>query len=127
MVHRCGYVLHTTGTDSSAQNGLAEKSNQDLGRIMRCLLYSWGLGSEFWLYVLQHTVYLKNRLPHSSNKWQTPYTVMNKKKPDLSRLKIFESRVRIKTLERRKMKLDCISNMTYTGSDKIVYVVNNKG
>lgn len=31
MVHRCGYVLHTTGTDASAQNELAEKPNQDLG------------------------------------------------------------------------------------------------
>lgn len=110
---------------------LAEKPNQDLARIMRCLLYSSGLGSEFWSYALRHAVYLKNRLPHSANQWKTPYTIMNNKKPDLSRLRIFGSRVQIKTPGRRKMNLDRISNeglfMTYTGSDKIVYVVNKRG
>ena len=92
MIHRCGYVLHTTGTDSSAQNGLAEKPNQDLARIMRSLFYSSGLSSNFWSYALRHAVYLKNRLPHSANQWQTPYTIMNNKKPDLSRLKFFGSK-----------------------------------
>lgn len=79
MVQRCGYILHKTGTDASGQNGLAEKPNQDLARIMQCLLYSLGLGSQFWSYALQHAVYLKNRLPHATNEWKTPYTIMNNK------------------------------------------------
>ena len=81
MIKDSGYTLLTTGTDSSAQNGLAEKPNQDLARIMRCLLYSLGLGSEFWSYALRHAVYLKNRLPHSANQWKTPYTIMNNNLP----------------------------------------------
>ena len=68
MLVKYGYNLQTTGTYASAQNGLAEKPNQDLARIMRCLLHSAGLGSKFWSYALRHAVYLKNRLPHSANK-----------------------------------------------------------
>ena len=45
MLMKNGYVLKTTVTYSSAQNRKAEKPNQDLARIIRCLLYSAGLGS----------------------------------------------------------------------------------
>jgi hypothetical protein len=78
------YVLKTTGAHSSAQNGLAEKPNQDLARMMRTMLHGAGLGSEYWSYALWHAVYLKNRLPHTALKWVTPYEKLNKVKPDLS-------------------------------------------
>ena len=65
-VDKCGYILTPTGAYASAQNGLAENPNTDLAQIMRNLLYSAGLGSEFWSYSLRHAVYLKNRWPHSS-------------------------------------------------------------
>ena len=126
-----GYTLEVTGADSSAQNGMAEKPNQDLARIMRCLLYSAGLGSQFWSYALRHAVYLKNRRPHSSLQWMTPYERINKKKPNLSKLRIFGSRVQIKQSAPRAMKLDNISSsglfMTYKGTDKVAYVVDDDG
>ena len=65
-IDACGYILTPTGAYTSAQNGLAEKPNKDLAQIMRNLLYSTGLGSEFWSYALRYTVYLKNRWPHTS-------------------------------------------------------------
>ena len=65
-IESCGYILTPTGAYTSAQNGLAEKPNKDLAQIMRNLLYSTGLGSEFWSYALRYTVYLKNRWPHTS-------------------------------------------------------------
>ena len=40
------YSLRTTGAYSSAQNGLAEKPNQDLARMMRSLLYGSGMNSK---------------------------------------------------------------------------------
>jgi hypothetical protein len=76
------YTLHTTGAHSSAQNGMAEKPNQDLARIMHALLYSSDLGSQYWSYALRHAVYLKNRLPHSSLKFVTPFEKLNGDKPD---------------------------------------------
>jgi hypothetical protein len=53
------YAIKTTGAHSSAQNGLAEKPNQDLACMMRAMLYGAGLGSEYWSYALRHAVFLK--------------------------------------------------------------------
>jgi transposase InsO family protein len=123
------YTLHTTGVQSSAQNGMAEKPNQDLARIMRALLYSSDLGSQYWLYALRHSVYLKNRLPHSALKFTTPYKKLNGDKPDLSKLKVFGSRVSIHNGS-RKAKLDYIGSvgtfLTYKNTDKIMYVKDRK-
>ena len=132
MIAECNYILKTTGSDSSAQNGLAEKPNQDLARMMRCMLYGAGLDSRYWSYALRHAVYLKNRLPHTSLQFVTPYEKMNNKKPDLSRLKIFGSKVQIKdSNSKRRKKMDPISTsgrfMTYKGTDKIAYVLNRNG
>ena len=125
MVSETGYIMKTTGAHSSAQNGLAEKPNQDLARMMRSMLYGAGLGSKYWSYALRHAVYLKNRLPHSSLAWCTPYEKFNGCKPDLSKLKTFGSRVLIHN-GKRKAKLDDISSvgtfLTYKGTNKIMYV-----
>ena len=83
------YMLKTTGAHSSAQNGIAEKPNQDLARMMRSMLYGAGLGSEYWSYALRHAVYLKNRLPHTALKYKTPFEAINGTKPDLSKLRVF--------------------------------------
>ena len=125
------YKLHVTGAETPQQNALAEKPNQDLAKIMKCLLYSSGLGSQFWSYALRHAVYLKNRRPHASLQWKTPYEKINGKKPDLSRLKIFGAKVQVKDTTKNVKKLDRISSdgifMTYKGSDKLVYVVDKDG
>ena len=86
MVQEEGYILQTTGSYSSAQNGMDEKPNQDLVQIVRSLLHGAGLGSEYWSYALRHEVYLKNRLPHTALRFKTPYEKMNNKKPDLAHL-----------------------------------------
>ena len=130
-IDNCGYILTPTGAYASAQNGLAEKPNKDLAQIMRNLLYSAGLGSEFWSYALRHSVYLKNRWPHSSLSWKTPYEALNGERPNLSNIRVFGSIAHIKTKARRYMKLDTMSDdglfMTYTSTDKNVYVVNKDG
>jgi deoxyuridine 5'-triphosphate nucleotidohydrolase len=123
------YVLKTTGAHSSAQNGLAEKPNHDLARMMRTMLHGAGLGSEYWSYALRHAVYLKNRLPHTALKWVTPYEKMNKIKPDLSRLRVFGSKVHYMDKPRGK-KLDRFDRsgkfMTFKGTDKIGYVIDDR-
>jgi hypothetical protein len=123
------YTLKTTGAHSSAQNGLAEKPNQDLARMMRAMLYGAGLGSEFWSYALRHAVYLKNRLPHSSLTHMSPFEAINGLQPDLSNLRIFGSHAHFMKGERRQ-KLDKMDGqglfMTYKGTDKICYVIDNK-
>ena len=129
MISNTNYVLKTTGAYSSAQNGMAEKPNQDLARMTRSLLYGAGLGSQYWSYALRHAVYLKNRLPHASKGWKSPYECINGIQPDLSKLKIFGSRVLVHD-GKRKAKLDDISSvgtfLTYKGTNKIMYVRDRK-
>ena len=127
MVENSGYVLKTTGAFSSAQNGLAERPNQDLGNMMRSMLFASGKGSEFWTYALRHSVFLKNRLPHSALDYMTPYEAMNGEKPNLSNLRVFGAKVHYQK-KKQAMKLDKIDGvgtfMTYKGTDKVFYVID---
>ena len=126
----CQYSLQLTGADSSAQNGMAEKPNQDLARIMRCLLHGASLSSPYWSYALRHAVYLKNRICHSALAYKTPYEAMTGTKPDLSHLRVFGAKVHIKKSGRRNAKLDSNNTegtfLTYGGTDKNVYVTDSK-
>ena len=128
LCQRNNYILQPTGAYASKQNGMAEKPNKDLAQIMRCLLYSAGLDSKFWSYALRHAVYLKNRWPHASLQWHTPYELMFKTKPELSHLRIFSALVNTKSNAKQYMKLDTMTSqgifMTYSGTNKNVYVVN---
>lgn len=53
------------------------------------------------------------------------------RKPNLSKIRIFGSWVQVKNSQKRDKNLDNISSdglfMTYTGTDKIMYVVNQHG
>jgi hypothetical protein len=59
-----GYILEQTASDSSFQNGMAERPNRTLGDIMRALLHGANLGPEYWSWAVLRAVYLRNRLPH---------------------------------------------------------------
>ena len=72
---------------------------------MRCMLYSSELGPEYWSYALAHAVYIENWLFHASLNI-TPFQVFTSKRPNLSRLQIFGSRVYAKKSGDRPAKLD---------------------
>ena len=123
LCQNTNYVLQPTGAYASKQNGLAKKPNKDLAQMMRCMLYSAGLDSRFWSYALRHAVYLKNRWPHASLLWKTPYEILHQHKLDMTQLRIFGSLVNVKSNAKRYMKLDTISSqglfMTYSGTHKM--------
>ena len=83
MIADEGFALELTGSDSLAQNGMAENPNWTYGQIMRCLLHASDLGPKYWSYTLTHVVYIKNRLPHHSIK-MTPFEKFTSRKPNLS-------------------------------------------
>ena len=56
MIIKENFALELTGSDASAQNGVAESPNKYLANMMRCLLHSAGLGPEYWSYALVHAV-----------------------------------------------------------------------
>ena len=82
LIKNCGYIYEPTGSQASAQNGIAEKPNQDLKNMTKSLLHAAGLGTEYWTYALKHSVYLSNRLYHSTIKL-TPYQRLRNSPPHL--------------------------------------------
>ena len=129
MLQEEGYALELTGSDSSNQNGIAERPNRTLAEMMRCMLHSANLGPGYWSYALTHAVYILNRMPHSSiNK--SPYEAMTKMKPDLTYLRIFGSRACAKKPGKRPYKLDTHAFngifLGYTATSKNVYIKDDK-
>ena len=90
MLKEEGFNLEVTGSNSSKQNGIAERPHQTLARMVQCILHSSNLGLEYWPYTLIHSVYIKNRLPYQSiNK--SPYDAITGKQPDLQDYKSLAS------------------------------------
>ena len=105
MLDTFGYVVEPTGADSPSQNGGAEIYNNTLAVKTRTLLYGAGLPAKFWSIALLHSVYLHNRLVHSATN-KTPYEGWYGRKPDITHLKTFGSRVCVKRTGSRRCKLD---------------------
>src|SRR5690606_36076459 len=57
--------------------------------MVRVLLNASGLGKEFWAEAAATSTYLKNRLPHSAVKDQTPYEALTGNKPSIQHLQPF--------------------------------------
>ena len=114
LCNNYNYIVQPTGAYASKQNGMAEKPNKDLAQIMRCLLFSAGLDSRFWSYALRHAVYLKNRWPHASKQWKTPYELLHNTKPNLSHLRVFGALCNVKSSAKRYMKLDLLPVKVYS-------------
>ena len=128
VIREAKCIAEPTGADDPAQNGTAERPNQTFARMMRSMLCTAGLGSEYWSYAFLHAVYIKNRLPHSLHGMKmSPYESLTGLKPDLSQLKVWGCRVTVKMPGKRKKKLDDLSTtgifLRYTATNKnIVYL-----
>ena len=125
MVAEEGFTLELTGAEASSQNGMAETPNRVYAQMMRCALYSSGLGPEYWSYALRMAVYVKNRLPHKSIKC-TPYEKLTGTKPNVSKLRVFGSRVCARIPGASKFpKLDQKNTngifLGYTATDNNIY------
>jgi hypothetical protein len=92
MMDEFTYTVEPTGANSPLQNGGAEIYNGTLAVKVRTLLYGSGLPAKFWSAVLLHSVYLHNRLVHSLV-GMTPYEAWYGRRPDVTFLKTFGSKV----------------------------------
>jgi hypothetical protein len=74
----------------------------------RALLIDSGLDKErFWEYALQTAIYLSNRSPTKSNGGnKTPYEKLTRRKPDLSKLRIFGETCYVQVPKHKRTKLD---------------------
>ena len=129
LLKKYDYAFEPTGSNSSRQNGIAEKPNQDLKRIVKCLLHASGLHSGYWSYAMHHAVYLANRTFHSSI-GMTPFQALHHTQPDLSKLKIFGAKCFFKHTKTNQKDLDIPGEegifLGYTATEKNVYVQSTK-
>ena len=100
MMHKEQFTLEMTGTDTSAQNGIAESPNKTFGDMMQCILHTADLTSVYWSFALLHAVYIKNRPPYTGIK-KTPFQALTGNKPDISNLCTFDSRIYAKNTSQR--------------------------
>ena len=73
--------------------------------MVRSLLYLSGLSPIYWSDALLHAVYLKNRLWHSALDI-TPFEALNKRRPNISHLRVFGSRLTARIPGEPRAKLD---------------------
>ena len=122
------FTPELTGSDSSSQNSIAERPHRDLAQMMRCMLHSSELGPEYWSFALAHAVYIKNRLYHASLN-TTPFQAFTGKRPNLSRLRIFGSRVYAKKTGDRPAKLDQHAAegifLSFSATDSNIYFIDD--
>jgi hypothetical protein len=126
MLKEFGYVVKPTGSDSPSRNGGAKIYIGTLAVKVWTLLYGLGLPAKFWSAALLYTVYLHNQLVHSST-GRTPYKGWYRRKPDVSQLKTFGSRVCVKILGTQRCKLDQHDftgiSLGYTATDQnVIYL-----
>ena len=125
------YVLEPTGANSPSQNGSVEIYNNKLAIRARTLLYGSGLPAKYWSSALLHSVYLHNRMVHTTTR-KTPFEGLYGIKPDIGHLKLFGSRVCVKQSGKRRSKLDRHDFkglfLGYTATDQnIVYLDLDSG
>ena len=89
-------------------NGVAEKFNRDVMNSARCLLYEAGVNKIYWPEVVKTACYIKNRVFSSSTlENKTPFELFFNKRPNLSNLKLYGSKVFIRVPEvKRESKWD---------------------
>jgi hypothetical protein len=100
-----GYLLEKTATDTSSQNGLAERPHRTLGTMTRCLLFSSQMPIQFWADAIVYAAYIYNRLFHDSI-GAVPYNSWTGQRANLKHLKAFGARVLVRRSGYRPTKGD---------------------
>jgi transposase InsO family protein len=128
VVNDHGYIMDPTAPGAAFQNGKAERPNRTLGKMVRSLLYSAGLGPEFWSFAILHAAFVKNRVPHRATN-QVPYTMYTGTRPSAKRLRVFGCPFIVRHIGPRKAKLDLNTTvgtfLGYTATDKNVLYMDS--
>ena len=99
------YSIEITGSDNSSQNGIAERPHRTLANMVRADLENSGLPTKYWSDALLHAAFIRNRAPHSQFQHKfTPYEKLIGIKPDLTKLRVFGSRIVTRKPGRRNPK-----------------------
>lgn len=117
-----GIHHETTVPYNPEQNGLAERMNRTVVEKARCLLFDAELEKRFWAEAVATAVFLVNRSP-TKGLDVTPEEAFSGKKPDLSELRVFGTKVMCHIPKVKRQKWDAKSEPgIFVG-----YAVQSKG
>lgn len=115
---KCGYKHELTCTYTPQQNGVAERANRTLVERAKCMLFDAKLETKFWAEACNNAAYLMNRTPRLRLGNKTPEEMWCGRKPDVSHLKIFGSRVMVHVPKEKRTKWQTKSTeMLFLGND----------
>lgn len=88
-------------------NGVAERFNRSIMDMSRCLMSEAKVNRKYWPEIVKTAPYLKNRILANTIETKTPYELFFNERPSAKYLKIYGSKVFVRTPEQlRKTKWD---------------------
>ena len=119
------YIPQQTGANASSSNGKAERPHQDAAQACKALLTGAGLPLFYWPFAFYYWVFRHSILPHGDST-ETPYEKVTGKKPNLSKLRTFGSRIHAYHPNKKDGKLsitDAVPGkfLGFCGSFKLFY------
>ncbi|CAH2108821.1 unnamed protein product [Euphydryas editha] len=109
-----GIVIQYTTPYSPQSNGVAERMNRTIYNRARTLLIETGLPKMLWGEAVRCAVYQINRCPSLAINFQSPVEKMHGNK-NLSRLKVFGSKVWVHILPKQDKLLERAKEMRFVG------------
>ena len=104
---RHGYMVELTGKDASSQNGLAESPHRRAGEMVRALLDNANLPTTYWPYALLWWAMTWN-ITYKKSIDALPFTVITGVQPNLTRLRVWGSKVYARKPGQRTPKLSAL-------------------
>ena len=87
------------------QNGVAERKNRTIVKVVRAMLHYQGLPKFLWVEVANAVVYVQNQCPRQALDSKTLEEVFIGKKPEVSYFRIFVSPVYFHVPKKKRSKL----------------------
>lgn len=86
------------------QNGVAERANRTIVKKAKCMLFDSDLEIAFWVEACATAAHVMNRTPRVRLQQRTPIEMWCGKKPDVSNLRIFGSKVMVHVPKEKRRK-----------------------
>ena len=115
LCDKSGIKKQLTAPYTPQQNGVVERKNKTIMGLVRSMLKEKELPLELWGEAVSTCVYVLNRSSTKGVKGKTPYEKWNKRKPNVSHLRIFGSLVFVKTTGRLSKLEDRSKCMVFLG------------
>lgn len=95
VINKCPAYVHEL-------NGTAERFNRTIMNMSRCLLAEANVEKKYWPEIVCAATYLKNRTLSNTIERKTSYEIFFGKKPDVSNLRLYGSKVFVRKPEQKR-------------------------